>query len=149
MTNYEYFKEEIENIKGKIAIINGRPELCNYTQCEKCARKSGGYGGNSFCSCSRLIDWYNFKYIPPQPKLTKKQMEFCKLIRKGWVARQSSGSLVLFNKKPYYKRGKYCRASNDKKNVCYLVEDDLPDFPFVKNGYDPICIEEMLTWEVE
>lgn len=66
MTNYEYYKEEIEKIKNetrhKIAIIDNKPKNCFNSAiflCNICKRfvKNQENTCNSFCSDIELIEW--------------------------------------------------------------------------------------------
>lgn len=154
MINGEFYKDKLEYIdemEKSVAIKNNKPELCQAIGCIECVR----YTGNIDCSDLAFVKWYNSEYIPPKPKLTKRQRAFCECIGFGWFVRQPTDSIYIFNKRPVIKirescdEKRYCKAENDNKSPLYLSTDYLPDFPFITNEDDPISIEEMLTWEVE
>lgn len=157
MTNGEFYLEDIRNIIDRgyqVEILNGKPVVCDGSRCETCYRN---YDTGNFYMCSDLkfVEWYNSEYVPPKPKLTKRQRAFCECIGSGWMVRQPTDSIYIFSNRPVIKiretcdEKRYCKAENDNKSPLYLSTDYLPDFPFITNEDGPISIAEMLTWEVE
>lgn len=154
MTKGEFYKDKLEYIdemKTSVAIKNDKPEPCNVRECSECIRNTGEID----CSDLAFVKWYNSEYIPPKPKLTKRQRALCECIGSGWMVRQPTDSIYIFNNRPVIKiretcdEKRYCKAENDNKSPLYLSTDYLPDFPFVTNEDGAISIEEMLEWEAE
>ena len=62
MTEFEYFKEKIQEFKrDKIALVKGVPRNCLVTECFKCARNKKIKNENglieTICSDIPLIEW--------------------------------------------------------------------------------------------
>lgn len=85
MTNFEYYKEQILETVNKhstnFAVVDGKPISCAVTPCPDCQIKGG------ICAVER-IKWLYEEHIE-QPKLTKKERQFCELIETGWIARDN------------------------------------------------------------
>lgn len=149
MTKGEFYKEKLESIDKmdrRVAIKNDEPVPCTM-HCEKCCIR---YTSNTDCSDLAFIKWYNSEYVPPKPKLNKRQKAFCKCFAVGWIVRQPNGVLLIFNWKPVKKEsGYYTKRNGDPVRYINMSSIMFPEFLFIKNDDEPINISEMLTWEVE
>ena len=150
MTNGDFYEKEIKRINDEgysTAIVNGRPEKCDSTQCKRCYRKYD-IGWDDNCSELRLIEWYNSEYVPPKPKLTKYEKAVLSLLEKGFMARDANRSLYFYEDIPSRMRDEWCSNGGACKRIGVDITKKA-EFQFIKWQDEPISIEEMLTWEVE
>lgn len=94
MTNFEYWKEKILGITEEgcdVALVDGVPERCAGTPCEKC-------GFSRECDKDRM-HWFYAEH-KEKPTLTKKERMFCELVETGWIVRDKDGDLRYFVNKP-------------------------------------------------
>ena len=64
-TNYEHFKDEIvQNVKYNLAVVNGEPKPCEYTNCDEC-------DFNCDCCGEKRFEWLASPYKKPTYKLTQ------------------------------------------------------------------------------
>ena len=150
MTNGEFYEDDMNNLEatGKyIAIINGQPKDCAEVDCNQCARYTP-CGDHMRCSALKLMQWAFSEYIPPKPKLTKRQRAFCECFAAGWLVRQNNGTLVLFNWFPNKTGNIWCRQESDP--ICPILMNEMfPEFPFITSKDEPINIFTMLLWGEE
>ena len=101
MTNAEFYKNEVlelvRNDQG-IALENNRLVACKGLICEDCDFAKFDAWSNHECENVK-INWLYSEY-KLQKKLTKREYNFCRLMKTGWLARNSSGILNLFEGKP-------------------------------------------------
>lgn len=65
-TNYEHFKDEIvQNVKYKLAVVNGEPKPCEDTNCDECDFN------NCDCCGEKRFEWLASPYKEPTYKLTQ------------------------------------------------------------------------------
>lgn len=150
MINGDFYARETKKINDeghRIAIVNGKPEKCDSTQCQRCYRKYN-IGLDDNCSEIRLIEWYNSEYIPPKPKLTKYEKAVLSLLEKGFIARDANRSLYFYEDIPSRMRDEWCSNGGTCKRIGVDITEKAK-FKFIKWKDEPISIEEMLTWEVE
>ena len=144
MTNFEKYKEKILELaehNEDFALTNDIIVSCDDTLCEDCMlHKSGNY-----CKIAR-IEWLYEEYIPPKPKLTKRERAFCEAVEKGWLARDKRGYLFLNREKPR----KYPESWSRAIVLAYLEPSFYPTFDFITwEDDEPYSVKEMLTWEVK
>lgn len=143
MTNGEFYKEKIKKIeKSKIgiSIINNKPVECE-VQCNLCKRNIQ----IGFCSDLKLIEWYNSEYIPPKPKLTKRQKAFCECFIGYWLVRQPDGVLQLFNWIPdKIENGEWVEKDGDPIKSMKFFNEMFPEFDFIKTEDEPINLYHIL-----
>ena len=156
MTNFEYYKEEILDISKRGASLGmfteaGKVKVCecNQTSCNECGFHTPGRVDN--CSANRMKWLYEEHIEPPkQPKLTKKERQFCELVERGWIARDSDERLYYFKEEPAknarHKRWEHVPFSKvieiDQFDDCY--------FYFITwDDAEPWSIEDLLKLEVE
>lgn len=143
MTNFERWKVELENfikVEGSYpAIVNGKPSNCSGIPCCECELNVLG----TTCQIE-FINWLFKEYKEPE-RLTKRQKHLLKALQTGYVARDKSGVLAFYERKP--ERHDYKEWRDGGMLLCSRTQ--LPDFPFIKWEDEPYSVEEMLTWEVE
>lgn len=65
-TNYEHFKDEIvQNVKYKLAVVNGEPKPCEDTNCDECDFN------NCDCCGEKRFEWLASPYKKPKYKFTQ------------------------------------------------------------------------------
>lgn len=142
MTNFEYYKEEILEIINKgnsLGVCKNKPVNCNSIECSECVSSDGS-------GCDRGVYKWLYAEHKEQPKLTKKERQFCELVETGWIARSKNGCLNLFSKRPTKLTN--CWFSN------YNPFSDLTLFNFgfsfiTWDDEEPWSIEDLLKLEVE
>lgn len=147
MKNFEKFEKEILEIVEKhntFAVIDGKPAPCITSACNDCMLKCND------CFADRYR-WLFSEYVE-HPKLTKRERKFCELFegKDVWVARDRSGSLYLYDKKPYKECNEYWCANirgNTMDSIVFTIAE--LDFSFIKwADEEPWNIEELLKLEV-
>ena len=144
MTNFEYYKETILEITNKgidFGLFHNKPIACPEVGCDKCSLKEE--------NCSReVFKWLYAEYEEhvEQPKLTKKERQFCELVETGWFARCKNGDLCIYSEKPTKLTN--CWFSN-YKTYSNITLFNLP-FTFITwEDEEPWSIEDLLKLEVE
>ena len=150
MTNFEKYKDEILEIVeysdiASIAIDNkkNKPQCCGGTQCSQCIRYDNGH-----CSSRNFFKWLYEEAKEAQPKLTAKERGFCEIVRSGYIARDQSGILWLFDMIPAKEDG-YIAARWNSANG-RREQLDGKAFMFITWESDKAwSIEELLQLEVK
>jgi hypothetical protein len=158
MTNFEHYKKEILNITNRgynVAVVDNEPTACGFVQnCRGCQLANADAKWR--CHLNRM-EWLYEEYIEPpkQPKLTKKERQFCELVETGWICRTRIGILVyrLEDNKPSkdYTRGIWY-GDNIRSKVMINVHEMFPSINFSLITWDdeePWRIEDLLKLEVE
>ena len=133
MTNFEYYKEEILNIINEnedFGLLNNKPTPCVHIGCEECDLDQG--------RCSKDVFKWLYAEHKEQPKLTKKERQFCELVETGWITRDRDGKLGFRTLKP-------------SKGISYWNVDDHehPDYIYMPIYHKPIfeCNFSFITWD--
>lgn len=123
MTNFENKKDECMKIlAGNMALVDGKPVLCEGTNCYNC----DFYEIESGCD-EQAMDWLLAEYKEPAPKLTKREREFLECFlntSKRTISRDLTSGLLGFG----YNGNCYDRLKEDmfqfiKKGECWTFED--------------------------
>lgn len=148
MTNFEYYKDKILEITKTnygFAFIDNKPVSCRYMRCSDCEFNNF----NCVCGVERT-KWLYEEHIE-QPKLNKKERQFCELVETGWIVRNSDGKLTLFGNKPAKNYtscwgGQYYHHINSSFFTKYIN----CNFSFITwEDEEPWSVEELLKLEVE
>ena len=119
MTNFEYYEAEILEIinnGNSLGVCKGKPVRCTSIECSECISSDGS-------GCDKGI--YNWLYAEhkEQPKLTKKERQFCDLVETGWIVRGELGDLNFWIKKPEKRHqgayGYLMASSNDDEKYIH------------------------------
>ena len=151
MKNFEKFETEIMHIVEDghtFAVVNGKPVNCMTATCNSCELPTN--------ACFKDRYRWMFSEYKERHKLTKQERKFCELFegKDVWVARDKSGNLYLYDKKPY----KECNECNEiwfaniRGNTMDGIVFKLAEikFYFIKwEDEEPWSIEELLKLEVE
>mgnify|MGYP003427870774 CR=1 FL=1 len=123
MTNFENKKDECMKIlAGNMALVDGKPVLCEYTNCYNC----DFYEIESGCD-EQAMDWLLSEYQEPVPKLTRQEREFLECFlntSKRTISRDLTSGLLGFG----YSGNCYDRLKEDifqfiKKGECWFFDD--------------------------
>lgn len=143
MTNLDKYKEDLIRICTSTeelpAVLFNKVADCETTLCTDCLLHKKDVG----CHIG-IILWLCEEYKEPI-KLTAKEKTFLSVLETGWIARDSSGILNWYQKKPERKESIFV-ACNTK--VIYIPKFFVL-FDFIKWEDEPYSVEEMLKWEVE
>lgn len=146
MTNFEFYKDKITEIlkKGSTPMVhNGIPS----GSCEECDCSISGtcdLYDTSDCTAA-LLKWLYEEHIE-QPKLTKKERQFCELVETGWICRDSSDELWWFKYRPN-KNGSKCW---DNGGIMNYISNLPCKFSFIKwEDKEPWSVKELLKLEAE
>jgi hypothetical protein len=75
-TNYEHFKDEIvQNVKYKLAVVNGEPKPCEDTNCDECDFN------NCDCCGEKRFEWLASPYKKPTYKLSRFEYDLIQTYR--------------------------------------------------------------------
>lgn len=148
MKNFEYWEKELREIAedngrpSHISLVGGKPIACSKVECRNCDRYTN-------CTEKGLIKWLYAEHIE-QPKINKRTKMFFDAIEKtGWVARDRSGGLYYYAKKP------------TKGNRDWFIEADIMSYfslrtllfltlDFIKwEDEEPWSVEDIRKLEVE
>lgn len=131
MTNFENKKDECMKIlAGNMALIDGKPVLCDDTNCYNC----DFYEIESGCD-EQALDWLLSEYQEPAPKLTKREREF----------------LECFNNKDRRAITRHTNGRLDVRDAIHnIFEAEIhPEmFSFIKPG-ETWTFKDLLKLEVE
>jgi hypothetical protein len=133
MKNWEFYEKFVKN-NPLFAVVKGKLVQCVDTSCEEC-----DFGGMNCCSISRIEFLYQ-DYKEPVV-LTDDEKTLCKMIGRGWIARDLDGKLWWYKTKPTK------RTVGTWSNRSVIVADISDAFPqckfeFIKWGDDE-------PWEVQ
>ena len=151
MTNFEYYKEEILEIINNgdsLGVCKGKPVKCTSIECSECI-SSDGQG------CDKGIYPWLYAEHTEQPKLTKKERQFCELVETGWIVRGELGDLNFWIKKPEKRHqgayGYWMASSNDDEKYNNGISNCLNiKFSFITwDDAEPWSVEDLLKLEVE
>lgn len=123
MTNFENKKDECMKIlTNKMALVDGKPVLCEGTNCYNC----DFFKIESGCD-EQAMEWLLSEYQEPVPKLTKREREFLECFSntsKRTISRDLTSGLLGFGY-----NGNWCdRLKEDtfqfiKKGECWTFAD--------------------------
>lgn len=143
MTNFEYWKKELEELVSKedyIAVMNGVPTGCLGgfpRECRDCIFDE------ETCGEISLLEWLLEEHIE-KLKLTKKERLFCELVETGWITRDKNGTIWWDGKRPT-KRSLSWVGGGETLHV-----DAIAKFSFIKwEDEEPWSVEDLLKLEVE
>ena len=128
MTNFEYYKEQIQEIGLNFGIArSGKLLKCFSFHCVDCAFNDEGCGKHK-------LKWLYSEH-KEQPKLTKNERRLCEILRDGYVKRDKKTPLWSANKNMWW----------------VLPVEALIDcnFPFIKEDEEMWRVEDLLKLEVE
>lgn len=94
MKNWEFYEEEIKKYGFYFAMVNNKVSRCSITICSQCAFYTECSGNNN-----NRIKWLYQEYKEPIV-LTDDEKALCKLLGRGWIARDKNGKLYWFENKP-------------------------------------------------
>nr|DAU82068.1 MAG TPA: hypothetical protein [Caudoviricetes sp.] len=92
MKNWEY-NEEFLKKNPLFGVIKGELVQCVDISCEEC-----DFGGMNCCTIARIEFLYQEHKGPI--RLTADEKILCKMINRGWIARDSDGKLWWYENKP-------------------------------------------------
>ena len=160
MTNYEFYKEEIEmryrNTTSFAVTKRGYIIDCKNISCEDCIFSNFNNSQNHWLNCGdRKMMWALQEHVE-KPKLTKQERKFCELFegKDVWIAKDKSGALYLYDKKPHKGKELYDEIweANYHGNTMDGIVFKLAEmkFYFIKwEDEEPWSVEELLKLEVE
>lgn len=139
MTNFEKYKDEIlilaKNNWG-FAFRMNKITACKLSGCENCI-----FTGS--CITNR-IKWLYEEYQEPAPKLTKAEKGFCEILDDGYIARDKSGNLYIYDNSPSQRKNDWGINHGYCTKLCSNF------FPFITWESGKVWgINELLALEVE
>ncbi len=135
MKNWDFHEEELKKYGFAFAMINNKLVECFGTPCNKCA-----FDPDIKKSCSSAkMEWLYQEHKEPVV-LTDDEKALCKLIGRGWIARDKNGGLYLYLNKPN-KTGIDWMEQDSKYISIHTI------FPQCK--FDFIKWEDEEPWEVK
>lgn len=159
MTNYEFYKEEIEmryrNETSFAFTKNGCIVDCKNINCEDCIFSHFNNPQNYCLDCGDIkMMWAVQERVEP-PKLTKQERKFCEMMegKDCWFARDLNEELCLFVNKPRRGDEEDMWWANTT-GIAIMAGDDFIVFEiemsFIKwEDEEPWSVAELLKLEVE
>lgn len=153
MTNFEYYKEEILKIindKSAFGVCknSNQPIACENSLCDICIAEGVGL-------CDKAIYPWLYAEYTEQPKLTKKERQFCELVETGWITKNLHGSIEYWacTKKPNsLPDGEWLGFSDYNftiGSICISYFDIMKQTFSFMTDKEPWSIEDLLKLEVE
>lgn len=99
-TNYEHFKDEIvQNVKYKLAVVNGEPKPCEDTNCDECDFN------NCDCCGEKRFEWLASPYKKPTYKLSQFEYDLLSVHKDYKTYNNIANQIHLFKmrEKGYFK----------------------------------------------
>lgn len=137
MKNWDFHEEELKKYGFAFGMRNNQIDWCSKVSCSKCE-----FHVNGIESCSGAkIEWLYQEHKDPVV-LTDDEKALCKLLGRGWIARERNGELWWYEAKPVEKKSFTWSASGVGLNV--MIENIFPQckFNFIK-------WEDEEPWEVK
>lgn len=95
MKNWEFYEEELKKYGFAFAMEDNQICSCAFVSCDRCMFDMGE---SNSCDVPR-IEWLYQEYKEPIV-LTDDEKALCKLLGRGWIARDKNGKLYWFENKP-------------------------------------------------
>lgn len=136
MKNWEFYEEELRKYNLAFAMKDNQVYSCASVPCDKCAFDMG-----ESCTCDKAkVKWLYQEYKEPVV-LTDDEKALCKLLGRGWIARDKDDCLHWHERKPY--KGD-CTWIRTRQSRCVNIRDIFPQckFEFIK-------WEDEKPWEVK
>lgn len=133
MKNWEFYEEQIKN-NPAFGVVGGEIVECIPPNCPKCSIK------NIRCYDERIKFLYQEHKEPVV--LTDDEKTLCKLLGRGWIARDANNTLWWYENKPTANNG--CAWCNPKDTLCTMTNKIFP-----KCKFDFIKWEDEEPWEVK
>ena len=131
MKNWEFYEEEIKKYKLAFAMKDNQMYNCASTPCEKCIFDMG-----ESCTCDiAKVKWLYQEY-KETVILTDDEKALCKLLGRGWIARDKNDDLYLYENKPKEKTDEHW---------CIPINTSL----IAINKFFPQCKFDFIKWEDE
>lgn len=94
MKNWEFYEEQLKEHSLAFALVNNQIRWCSETSCSECA-----FGPKCSLSCNEVkIKWLYQEHKEPVV-LTDDEKALCKLLGRGWIARDKNGDLYWYENK--------------------------------------------------
>lgn len=137
MKNWEFYEEELKRHNLGFAMQGNQIRSCASVPCDKCAFNMG-----ESCICDKAkVKWLYQEYKEPVV-LTDDEKALCKLLGRGWMARDKNNMLWWYENKPIANNGyAWC---NSKGGLCNMLNTFFPQCKF-----DFIKWEDEEPWEVK
>lgn len=148
MKNKEKYAKEIIEIAcdGHDIAVNkstGKPESCRFLNCNECL-----FSGHANQSCNDVTrEWAESEYIE-KPVISKRDRAFLEYfnVNMGYIARDMSGSLYIYVKKPYKEVDCWSASACETEKSLWMFN---VVFPMVKwSDEEPWLIEDLKKLEV-
>lgn len=152
MTNFEFYKDDIKAVgydfaivarSGKFAYCLDEDELEN--GCADCAFTKM-YG-----PCDKLKIKWLYEEHEEQPKLTKNERKLCEILNECYIARNVSGDLIAYEKRPIRVDNCWWKAVSGiwwRLDITFGRFKDC-NFSFIKwEDEEPWSVEDLLKLEV-
>lgn len=95
MKNWEFYEKELRTYGISFAMEDNQMCSCAFTSCDRCM-----FSMSESCLCNvTRIEWLYQEYKEPIV-LTDDEKALCKLLGRGWIARDKNGKLYWFENKP-------------------------------------------------
>lgn len=136
MKNWEFYEDKIRAYEARFAVVNGRVECCSNGLCTGCAFDND----DDSCWDKRLE--FLYQEHKELVVLTDDEKVLCRLLGRGWIARDEDKSLWWFEGKPEKQEAQWAKGKGTVWVLCLSLF-----FPQCK--FDFIKWEDKEPWEVQ
>lgn len=137
MKNWEFYEKELKNYGFGFTIKDNQAYYCSDVPCGECM-----FHTNTSRRCNDLkIEWLYQEYKRPIV-LTDDEKSLCKLLGRGWIARDNNGDLWWYEIKPKKKNSSIWILPNVLTNLQIGIAFPQCKFNFIK-------WEDEEPWKVE
>lgn len=139
MKNWEFYERELRTYGLHFAMEDNQMCSCAFVSCDRCM-----FSMSESCLCDATrVKWLYQEYKEPVV-LTDDEKELCKLLGRGWIARDKNGDLYWYGIKPKEKSLSKWLSSSIKMNELMFIGMVFPQCKF-----DFIKWEDEEPWEVK
>lgn len=136
MKNWEFYEKELRTYGLSFAMEDNQMCSCAFASCDRCM-----FSMSESCPCDATrVKWLYQEYKEPVV-LTDDEKALCKLLGRGWIARDKNGNLWWYENRP---KEKFIDVWPTPKNSTFIELDAFPQCKF-----DFIKWEDEEPWEVK
>ena len=133
MKNWEFYEDELKEHSLAFALMNNKVYWCSDITCSECAFSMGSQTCGE-CGEAKL-KWLYQEHKEPIV-LTDDEKSLCKLLSKGWIARDKDNSLWWYKNRP-----------KEKFDDGWCIPNSIINIKISK--FFPQCKFEFIKWEDE
>lgn len=139
MKNWEFYKDQIKGYQSKeFAVVDGKVISCSLANCYRCQLY------NEARSCWNQRIEFLYQEYKESVVLTDDEKTLCRLLGRGWIARDKNDTLWWYQDNPPTKQANDGGTWKNTSGLCTMIHKLFPQckFEFIK-------WEDKEPWEVQ